>query len=320
MKKFMTVVMCVVMTFMLSACNLFAVSNLFVSSTGKKAFSEGKLSLAAGKYDEALSYFELARTEGDKSSEVESFINAINSYITARNYYNGGDYENAKSTIESMSVNGETQVMSNDVENLKRDIQNAIDSRAQIDEQIAGTEKLFANGDYAGVELNLKEMESKPGLSDAQREKLALIRQQLETANSKVKSASKTEVVYVNDADRESAKNAVTNFAYAYEAFVRNGSRNSDVYHSYMSAYSPSWSNAYKTQWNYFNKHSITSYYVDSLSFDSVTYDGNSFFVVDNETISETRDGKFTSTSTKWKYTVIKDGGVFKVTNYTKVK
>lgn len=318
MKKAFIVFMCIIMSITLSACNL------FVSSTGKKAFEEGKLALAAGNYNEALGYFELAQAEGDKSEDLTDLINAISIYVTALDNYNNGDYENAKTTLDSIILNDATKTMSKFVDELEVSIQNGIDSRNKIDEQISGTERLFASGDYAGVELNIKELENNTDLSEEQKNKLALLKQQLETANGKVASASKAaakkEVVYVSDSNRESAKNAVNNFAYAYEAFVKSGKRSSDDYYSYMSAYSPSWSTAYKDQWNYFNKHNITSYYVESISYDSVTYDGNAFYVIDNETISETKNGNFVRNTTKWKYTVIKDGNSFKVTNYTQVK
>lgn len=318
MKKVSIIFVCIIMSAALSACNL------FVNKTGKKAFEEGKLELADGNYVEALAYFELAQKEWGESKEITDLINAINTYTDALDEYNNGDYETAKTTVESIDLNEAAQSMTKDVKALKRKIKKGINLRNELDEQILSTENLFADGDYISVSLNIEELENNENLSEEQKDRLALLKQQLETAKGKVESASKaaakSEDVTYGEYDEEGAKNAVDNFVYAYEAFVASGKRSYDDYYAYMSAYSPSWSTAFKNQWDYFNRHSITSYYVDGLSYESVTYDGKSYFVIDNETISETKDGKFISTTTKWKYTVIKDGNSFKVTNYTKAK
>lgn len=325
MKKLVSVLMCLIMAFSFSACDL------FLSSTAKKAFEEGKLSLASGNYEEALGYFELAEREGKKGEDITNLIDSLELYITALDEYLTGDFDSAMQSIDSISLGEDAVSMRKDVDSLKQSIQNGIDSRNAIDEQINEAEQLFAKGDYNATSAKIKEIDGSINMSQAQKDKLDLLNQQLESAQTKTAAAAKeaaatpktttvTKVVYVDDYDRENAKAAVTNFVYAYEAFVNNGNRSSSAYSSYMSAYSPSWSTAYKTQWNYYNNHSITSYYVESLTFDSVTYDGNVFYVVDNETIGETKDGNFTRSSAKWKYTVIKDSGSFKVTNYTRAK
>ena len=323
MKKFVSVFMCLVMAFLFSACDL------FLSSTAKKAFEEGKLSLAAGNYEEALGYFELAEREGKKGDEVTNLIDSLESYLAALDEYLTGDFDSAMHTIDSITLSEASQSMQKDIDSLKKSIQSGIDTRITIDEQISEAKQLFANGDYSATYEKIKEIDGSINMSQSQKDALDLLRQQLTTAETKtataVEEASRntktvTKVVYVDEYDKENAKAAVTNFVYAYEAFVNNGDRSSAAYSSYMSAYSPSWSNAYKTQWNYYNKHSITSYYVEDLSIDSVTFDGNVFYVVDNETISETKDGNFVRSTSRWKYTVINDGGTFKVTNYTSAK
>lgn len=302
------------MSFTISGCNL------FVSNTGKKALQEGKLALASGNFNSALGYFELAQNEGNNSNEVKNLISTINNYLTALDSCNNGDFEHAQKVVETIVLIDDTKTMSKYVDKLKDDIQDGLDERAKIDEKIEEIEKLFAIGDYAGVNVNIRELENNEELSDKQKNKIALLKQQWETANGKVASASKTNVVYISDYDKENAKNAVKNFVYAYEAFVKSGNRSSSSYYSYMATYSPSWSNAYKNQWNYFSKHRITSYYIESLLFGSVTFDGNYFYVVDTEAISETKDGNFVRSMERWKYTVVKDGNVFKVTNYAKAK
>jgi len=317
MKKTLIVLVCIIMAFTMSACDLFA------SSTGKKAVEEGKLAVAAGKYNEAAGFFDLAKSEGIKNDEVNELAKAVKSLISAQEFYNKADYNNALKTLDTIIINDSIAALRKDVDKLRRDIQDGINSNNSIDEGISYAERLFASGDYGNTDLKIKEIENSTGLSDSQRNRLALLKQQLETANGKVASASQAatpRVVYVSESEKQAAKNAVTNFVYAYEAFVRSGSRSSDAYYSHMASYSPTWSNAYKQQWNYFNKHNITNYSIDWLTFDSVTYDGKAYYVVDNETIGETKNGVFTTSSTKWKYTVINDGGAFKVTNYTKAK
>ena len=308
MKKTIAVLMCIIISLSFTACSLFA------SSTGKKAVEEGNLALAAGKYREALGYFELARNEGIKSAELNELINIINKYIEAQASYDKEDYENAKTAIDSVILKGASQSLIQDVNKLKTDIQDSINLNTKIDSDITSARNLLTSGDYAAAELNITEIESTSGLSASHKKELALLKQELEAAKEKEKSISSVEsvpeVIYISESDKENAKNA----------FVGSGSTNADDYYSYMSAYSPSWSNAYKTQWNYFKKHNITSYQVEDISFESVTYDSKAFYVVDKESISETKNGVLTRNTTRWKYTVTNDSGSFKVTAYKKVK
>lgn len=308
----------------LALCIAFSACNKTKNNDNNEAFKDGKVELEAGNYKKALAYFELAQEEGNKDEEITELIDAINIYTDALDDYNDGEYEKALKTLKSIKVSNDARSFRSDISHLKQKIQDSIDSQNEVDNRLSKAEDMIKVGEYKKAEKIIKELDSDDNLSEDQEKWLTSLKHQIkfEKKNSQIPSETpdKEEDVYNFENDSDNAKFAVSNFAYAYEAFVKSGIRSSDAYYSYMSAYSPSWSNAYNEQWTYFNKHNITDYCVENLTFDSVTYDGTSYYVIDNETISEVKNGNLVRTTTKWKYTVIKDGDSFKVTNYASVK
>ena len=105
-----------------------------------------------------------------------------------------------------------------------------------------------------------------------------------------------------SEEEYESVKNTIVNSYKSYSEFVSTGSRSEEDFKAYMFPYMYTESEAYKSQWEYFNKHEITSYHINSSDVKSVRRRDDTYYVWVTENISETKAGKNVSSSSDWVY------------------
>ncbi|MEG2338044.1 MAG: lysozyme inhibitor LprI family protein [Clostridium sp.] len=171
MKKYLLLLVVTIM-FIVTGC-----------STDKKInyLEEGKTSLAAGEYENALNSFRLAINEGIADDSVKNMESMISKYLKAKKDYAEGKFQEAKTALEGISPDYVNFSIKSDIDSLKTDVD--IKLKADNDEKLKAEEEkhkqeqeklkaesqnskgqLIAKGDYynkklASVKSGLKDIE-----------------------------------------------------------------------------------------------------------------------------------------------------------------
>lgn len=183
------------------------------SSAEKKAISEGKRLMGNGDYETALSYLNIAKSEGSDSAEIEEMILIIDNYIKAMNALNEANIEEANDCINAIPEGYKNYSISDDVEKLKNDISAKQIIMTDIDSQISGTKQMVAMGDYVSAEANINELYVKE-MTEYQKKQVDEINATIQSAKSKIDEASNKEanVVYVPQTSTSSNVNVIDTY------------------------------------------------------------------------------------------------------------
>lgn len=182
-------------------------------STEKKAINEGKRLMENGEYETALSYLNIAKSEGNDNAEVEEMILIIDNYIKSLDAFDEANMEEANDYINAIPENYKNYSISADVENLKNNISAKQTIMADIDSQISGTKQMVAVGDYVSAEANVKELYVKE-MTEYQKKQVDEINATIQSAKSKIDEASNKEanIVYVPQTSTSSNVNVVDTY------------------------------------------------------------------------------------------------------------
>ena len=125
MKRIKSIVLITSLVLLVSSCG---------SSTLKKAVEQGKLLIASGDYNEALSSLQLAKNEGARSDELETMIKILDKYINAKAAYDAGQYAKAQQEITAIPSEFSEYTINRDVDKLREDINKKLSENGSEEE------------------------------------------------------------------------------------------------------------------------------------------------------------------------------------------
>ena len=119
-----------------------------VNTTSNKAIEQGKLAMASKEYDKALGLFQLAIDEGNKDEDVLKMFKIINKYNEVKDSFNEGKVEEAKKLINEINVEYKNYAIKDDVDKLKKEINEKYKDSEKIKLEIGKLDTLFENKKY----------------------------------------------------------------------------------------------------------------------------------------------------------------------------
>lgn len=117
-----------------------------ISGASQKAVDEGKVAIVSKEYEKARDLFKLAVDEDSKNSEAKSLLDLSNDYIELMATITTGEFDKADELIANIENNEKLEIIKEDFEKTKNNINESKDMVAKYSDEIASIEKLLEDG------------------------------------------------------------------------------------------------------------------------------------------------------------------------------
>lgn len=181
MKKFVTILIIVITTFTLVGCGNKGV---------KKAIEEGKAAFEQRDYEKALTFFKTAIDKNTKDEEVKQLYTIIDTYLKSKALYEEGKYSEAKESLEDMTVDYTKYVIKEDLDGLKKNIQEKLKYIEDTGEYILSSEKYILDKNYEEGKNAIALLEERE-LTEEQKELLSDLKVKLNNLKNEIAEKDK---------------------------------------------------------------------------------------------------------------------------------
>ncbi|MDU1201591.1 MAG: hypothetical protein E7A06_01475 [Clostridiales bacterium] len=183
MKKLSTILLTIIISITLSACNNKAELG-GISQEYKDAMSKGKSNVIEEEYDKAIDYFKLALESKKDDTEAKNLIEQLNLLVEAKDSEEHGAYFFQIEKIDKINdIKTETDVVKDKANEYKKTV------LKNIDDSIDSFEEKINDGKYKSAQKDLEDTIEECKKSDSLKEQLDRCEELLKTCKEKKKEA-----------------------------------------------------------------------------------------------------------------------------------
>jgi tetratricopeptide (TPR) repeat protein len=183
LKKLSTILLTIIISITLSACNNKAELG-GISQEYKDAMSKGKSNVIEEEYDKAIDYFKLALESKKDDTEAKNLIEQLNLLVEAKDSEEHGAYFFQIEKIDKINdIKTETDVVKDKANEYKKTV------LKNIDDSIDSFEEKINDGKYKSAQKDLEDTIEECKKSDSLKEQLDRCEELLKTCKEKKKEA-----------------------------------------------------------------------------------------------------------------------------------
>lgn len=150
------------------------------NGVAKEAIKQGKEALQKKEYDKALVSLDIALGKDAKNKEANALKSIINDYLTAKEYLEQGEVENAQKILQGINSQYSEYSIKYDIDSLKKQVDEDIKTNEIINNEIKKLTTLYNDKKYDDAKKLFLEL-NKSKLNDKQKEEINNINNKIDT-------------------------------------------------------------------------------------------------------------------------------------------
>lgn len=139
MKKFITILIIIITSMALVSCG---------NKDIKKAIEDGKAAFEQRDYEKALTFFKVAIDKNTKDEEVKQLYTIVDTYLKSKALYEEDKLNEANIMLENMNIDYSKYVIKEDLDELKKNVQDKLKYIEATEEYIVSAEKYISDKNY----------------------------------------------------------------------------------------------------------------------------------------------------------------------------